>query len=176
MLLKGSPCQFAPTGAAGVNGFTCIDPRGYNSKIADLGLARPCIGDTTELTSDQWGERPGRAMVAVLQAGSHVNVDVPCVRIACVCLPDLTAAACLFIMCCAGALAYLAPEAAKGSCCKASDGEPALAFRSCSASPLCPSPMRATKPMPRVPAPLSFNLVLTSPRPLTAVSQCTRSA
>eukprot|EP00198_Chlamydomonas_reinhardtii_P013507 XP_001702844.1 predicted protein [Chlamydomonas reinhardtii] len=74
VLLKGSPCQFAPTGAAGVNGFTCIDPRGYNSKIADLGLARPCIGDTTELTSDQWG-----------------------------------------------ALAYLAPEAAKGSCCKASD-------------------------------------------------------
>ncbi|KAG2431285.1 hypothetical protein HYH02_013416 [Chlamydomonas schloesseri] len=74
VLLKGSPCQFAPAGAAGANGFTCIDPRGYTSKIADLGLARPCIGETAELTSDQWG-----------------------------------------------ALAYLAPEAAKGSCCKASD-------------------------------------------------------
>ncbi|KAG2430466.1 hypothetical protein HXX76_009989 [Chlamydomonas incerta] len=74
VLLKGSPCQFAPAGAAGANGFTCIDPRGYTSKIADLGLARPCIGETAQLTSDQWG-----------------------------------------------ALAYLAPEAAKGSCCKASD-------------------------------------------------------
>ncbi|EFJ52275.1 hypothetical protein VOLCADRAFT_86533 [Volvox carteri f. nagariensis] len=82
VLLKGSPCQFAactssssssgPGGRGG--GRTCTDPRGYTAKVADLGLARPCSGETVELSSDEWG-----------------------------------------------ALAYLAPEAAKGSCCKASD-------------------------------------------------------
>ncbi|KXZ44049.1 hypothetical protein GPECTOR_75g773 [Gonium pectorale] len=70
VLLRASPCQYSHP----ATGYACLDPRGYMSKIADLGLARTCPGETAALSSDQWG-----------------------------------------------ALAYLAPEAAKGSCCKASD-------------------------------------------------------
>ncbi|GLC34729.1 hypothetical protein PLESTF_001964400 [Pleodorina starrii] len=93
VLLKGGPCSWGVQqqqqpnavgsragSGVGVGGLgMCSDPRGYTTKIADLGLARTLSSgssgeEMTELSSDQWG-----------------------------------------------ALAYLAPEAAKGSCCKASD-------------------------------------------------------